>query len=78
MLLAKYSVAARIDGILRRDGLVGMFQVIAGGEDVSVQRPDPTGSLLAAGKLEYSAAETAYVGDSQGMPNRLYLRTSPL
>jgi phosphoglycolate phosphatase len=38
--------------------------VIVGGEDVSAQKPDPTGLLLATDKLGGAAGETIYVGDS--------------
>ena len=42
----------RIEGILRREGLGGRFQVIVGGEDVEVLKPDPTGLLRAVDALE--------------------------
>jgi len=54
----------RIQTILRRDGLLDLFDVIVGGEDVPVHKPDP-GSLLAAlEKLDAAPAAALYVGDS--------------
>lgn len=53
----------RIETILRRVGLLEHFDVIVGGEDVSRQKPDPEGILLAIERL--GAHKSAlYVGDS--------------
>ena len=54
----------RIQGILQREGLEGFFQVIVGGEDVSVQKPDPSGLLAAVRALGGSCSGSLYVGDS--------------
>lgn len=54
----------RIVSILQREGLEGHFEVIIGGGDVSVHKPDPTGLLLAAERLGVMPSEVLYVGDS--------------
>ena len=54
----------RIVSILQREGLEGFFDVIIGGEDVQVHKPDPTGLFLAAGHLGCTVSELVYVGDS--------------
>jgi len=54
----------RIETILQRDGLDGLFDVIIGGEDVATLKPDPEGLLLAAERLRTPVSETLFVGDS--------------
>ena len=54
----------RIEGILRREGLDGRFDVIVGGEDVEELKPDPSGLLRAAGALGTPKERCLYVGDS--------------
>ena len=54
----------RIEGILRRDNLLELFDVIVGGEDVSEHKPSPEGLLQAAGELRNVASNPLYVGDS--------------
>jgi phosphoglycolate phosphatase len=53
----------RIAGILAREGLGEIFQVIVGGEDTTRHKPDPQGLLLALEQLGCDAVETVYVGD---------------
>lgn len=54
----------RIEAILRREGLLDLFDVIVGGEDVSRHKPDPEGLELAIGRLGASFQTVLYVGDS--------------
>jgi phosphoglycolate phosphatase len=54
----------RIESVLRREGLLGAFAVIIGGEDVAKHKPDPTGLLTAVERLGSAPASTLYVGDS--------------
>lgn len=54
----------RIDAILERAGLGPYFNTIIGGEDVELYKPEPEGLLMALERLEVSADETVYVGDS--------------
>jgi phosphoglycolate phosphatase len=54
----------RIEAFLEREKLRDAFQVIIGGEDVSVHKPDPTGLLKAMSEMKCSPQETLYVGDS--------------
>lgn len=54
----------RIEQALRRDGLVGKFVYIVGGEDVEVLKPDPTGLLRAVDALGTPREQSLYVGDS--------------
>ena len=54
----------RIEGILERDGLAHLFQVIVGGEDVAAHKPDPSGLLSTVASLCHSPSDSVYVGDS--------------
>ena len=54
----------RIEAILRRDNCFHLFNVIVGGEDVAVHKPDPRGLFSAMNQLCSEPAETLYVGDS--------------
>ena len=54
----------RIEAVLRRDNLVGRFELIVGGEDVEALKPDPAGLLRAAAMMNVDAAHCLYVGDS--------------
>jgi phosphoglycolate phosphatase len=54
----------RIESILRREGLLDLFDVIVGGEDVASHKPDPEGLRLAMGRLGRSSLDCVYVGDS--------------
>jgi phosphoglycolate phosphatase len=54
----------RIEEILARDGLLGVFDVIVGGEDVSRHKPDPEGLTGAQGFLGGSLSQFLYVGDT--------------
>lgn len=53
----------RIQGILAREGLDQAFEVIVGGEDVAVNKPDPEGLIRALGRLGLESAQAVYVGD---------------
>ena len=54
----------RIETVLRREGLLGFFDVIVGGEDVSKHKPDPESLNMAIRKLNLPREEVVYVGDS--------------
>jgi len=54
----------RIESVLRREQLTDAFEVIIGFEDVSEQKPNPTGLLTAIEKLECVRQNCFYVGDS--------------
>jgi phosphoglycolate phosphatase len=49
---------------LSRENLLDYFEVIIGGEDVSTLKPNPSGLLLAAKKLNLTTSQVIYVGDS--------------
>ncbi len=54
----------RIESVLRREQLTDAFEVIIGFEDVSEQKPNPTGLLTAVERLECVPQNCFYVGDS--------------
>jgi phosphoglycolate phosphatase len=54
----------RIEGLLKRENLLGAFDVIIGGEDVVRHKPDPEGLLKAMVCLRSSSTDVLYVGDS--------------
>jgi phosphoglycolate phosphatase len=54
----------RIETILRLEDFLHPFDVIVGGEDVTAQKPDPEGLMLALHKLGASPGDSVYVGDS--------------
>ncbi|MHB1000898.1 MAG: HAD family hydrolase [Armatimonadota bacterium] len=54
----------RIEGILKRDGLSHLFDIIIGGEDVTQFKPDPEGLLMAIDRLGCEKDSVTYVGDS--------------
>jgi len=54
----------RIETILNRDGLSGLFDIVIGGEDVTEHKPDPAGLQIALARLGCTPAEVLYVGDS--------------
>lgn len=54
----------RIEAILKRDHLSDAFEVIIGFEDVSVQKPDPSGLLTAVERLNCVPQNCFYIGDS--------------
>lgn len=54
----------RIEAVLRREQLTDAFEVIIGFEDVSEQKPNPSGLLTALEKLECARQNCFYVGDS--------------
>jgi phosphoglycolate phosphatase len=54
----------RIEGILRREGLLEPFAAIVGGEDVARHKPDPESLQLAMAKLDVGPEGVLYVGDS--------------
>ena len=54
----------RIEVVLERDGLLGSFDIIIGGDDGPRPKPDPEGLLTAIKALGASPATSLYVGDS--------------
>lgn len=54
----------RIETILAREGLLELFQVIVGGEDVARFKPHPEGINLSLRKLGCTPSDSVYVGDS--------------
>ena len=54
----------RMEGFLRREGLLDAFTIIVGVEDVPAPKPDPSGLLLAVERLRVSPTDCLYVGDS--------------
>jgi phosphoglycolate phosphatase len=54
----------RIEGLLQRDNLRDLFDVIVGGEDVAGHKPDPEGLRRAMAELHCSPPQVLYVGDS--------------
>ncbi len=55
----------RIREILEREMLDHYFNLIIGGENVSKNKPDPEGLLLALEKLNAAKGRSIYIGDSQ-------------
>ncbi len=54
----------RVEAVLKRDHLLDAFEVIIGFEDVSEQKPNPSGLLTAVERLECVRQNCFYVGDS--------------
>ena len=54
----------RIETVLKREQLTDAFEVIIGFEDVSEQKPNPTGLLVAMERLNCVRQNCLYVGDS--------------
>ena len=54
----------RIEAVLKRDHLSDAFEVIIGFEDMSAQKPDPSGLLAAVDRLKCVRQNCFYVGDS--------------
>jgi len=55
---------ARIEEVLRREGLDKHFETIVGGDDVVRVKPDPEGLLHAVDRMRTAREQTLYVGDS--------------
>ncbi|MGA8233267.1 MAG: HAD family hydrolase [Candidatus Acidiferrales bacterium] len=64
LAIASTKNRAHIEGILAHNGLRDCFEVIVGGNDVTLQKPEPEALELARTRLGTSVAETIYVGDS--------------
>jgi len=54
----------RLETVLDREGLLGHFTVLVGGDDVPQQKPAPDGLLLAARLLALAVTECLYIGDN--------------
>jgi phosphoglycolate phosphatase len=64
LAIASTKTRSHIEGILAHNGLSDCFEVIVGGNDVTLQKPEPEPLELARSRLGTSVAETIYVGDS--------------
>jgi phosphoglycolate phosphatase len=64
LAIASTKTRSHIEGILAHNGLSECFEVVVGGNDVTLQKPAPEALELARTRLGASAAETIYVGDS--------------
>lgn len=53
-----------ITSVLERDGIVGCFDHILGGQDVPAFKPEPGGLLLALERLDVAPSDGLYVGDT--------------
>lgn len=54
----------RIEDILKRYGITDLIDIIIGGEDVDVPKPDPQGIFIAIERLETDKRSVIYIGDS--------------
>ena len=54
----------RIDAILAKFDMTEMVDIIVGGEDVKIPKPDPEGLLFAIEQLQLGKTDILYVGDS--------------
>jgi len=54
----------RIEAVLEREHMLGLFDAIVGGEDISPHKPDPASLLLALERLGVRPENALYVGDS--------------
>lgn len=54
----------RIEDILKRYEVVDLVDIIIGGEDVTVPKPDPQGILTAIERLSADKSHVLYIGDS--------------
>ena len=54
----------RIVEVLKREGLLHLFEIVIGGDDVKQHKPHPQGLFEAIERLEYSPSSVVYVGDS--------------
>lgn len=54
----------RLSITLEEYGVLGLFSVIIGGEDVSAPKPDPQGVLEAIRRTGVDKSEVLYIGDS--------------
>ncbi len=52
-----------IEGVLERDGVVDLFDVVIGHEDVARAKPAPDALLAALSRLGVGAGRALYVGD---------------
>ena len=55
---------ARIEGILDKFGMLDLFEVIVGGDEVKVHKPDPEALHEAARRLGIEPQKMLYIGDS--------------
>lgn len=55
---------ARIEGILDKFGMLDLFEVIVGGDEVKVHKPDPEALHEAARRLGIDPRKMLYIGDS--------------
>lgn len=54
----------RIEDIIDKFQIAGLFDVVIGGEDVTAHKPDPQGILIATQRLETALLHVLYIGDT--------------
>ena len=54
----------RLSITLEEYGILDLFSVIIGGEDVAAPKPDPQGILMAVDRMKVGKREVLYIGDS--------------
>ncbi|MCE5258385.1 MAG: HAD family hydrolase, partial [Chloroflexi bacterium] len=54
----------RLEGVLRREGLLQHMRVVVGGDQAAQPKPAPDGLLLAAAALKLKPTACLYVGDT--------------
>jgi phosphoglycolate phosphatase len=54
----------RVEDVLHRDGMAGLFGAVIGGDDVEALKPDPAGLLLATERLGVAPGASLYIGDT--------------
>lgn len=54
----------RIDAILDKFNAESLIDLVVGGDDVKVEKPDPEGLLLAIRRLQLEKNQVLYIGDS--------------
>ena len=55
---------SRIEETFAREGLGAYFELVVGGDDVAVHKPDPEGLRQALDKMRLAPEDVVYVGDS--------------
>ena len=64
MAVVSQKMGGTLMACLKQGGLASYFQTVLGCEDVPVPKPDPSGLLLAASRLQVLPDRCLYIGDS--------------
>ena len=64
MAVVSQKMGETLTACLNQYGLVPYFQVVLGCEDVPVPKPNPSGLMLAASRLQISPERCLFIGDS--------------